>query len=184
MHLRHRLLLGRPATIIPLETTTPAGYMQMTAEQTESWTQSANAYVADEEESLFSVRTSGELLLAELLQQFDDKAGAALLEAIRQRLQEADAAKAGSQDTEDAEAWPSQHNKKKLLTHLLPGLLVIAAAVDQPSGQGSHIGVHHLVTALAHLGSLLAQLAQHLLQARWAGFHFRPSCQCTCVWKG
>ena len=95
MHLLHRLFLGRPATIIPLETTTPAGYMQMTAEQTESWTQSANAYVADEEESLFSVRTSGELLLAELLQQFDDKAGAALLEAIRQRLQEADAAKVG-----------------------------------------------------------------------------------------
>ena len=68
----------------------------MTAEQTESWTQNANAYVADEDESLFSVRTSGELLLAELLQQFDEKAGEALLVAIRQRLQEADAAKVGS----------------------------------------------------------------------------------------
>jgi hypothetical protein len=66
--------------------------MQMTSSQEESWQSDANVYIADEEEDMFSVRTSGELVLEELLRSADGAAGL-FAAAVRRRLDEAAAAK-------------------------------------------------------------------------------------------
>jgi hypothetical protein len=66
--------------------------MQMTAAQQDAWEGDPNAYVADEEEDTFSVRTSGELVLEELLGQADGAAGL-LAGAVQRRLADAAAAR-------------------------------------------------------------------------------------------
>ena len=71
-----------------------AGYMQMTQEQVEEWSQSPDQYVVDEEEETFSVRVSGELVLDELMDAFPEAAAAAVAAALHRRLQEAAQAKA------------------------------------------------------------------------------------------
>ncbi len=68
-----------------------AGYMQMTTDQEETWAEDPNVYVADEEDDMFSVRTSGELVLEEVLRQVDGAAGI-LAGAVRRRMDEAAAA--------------------------------------------------------------------------------------------
>ena len=70
-----------------------AGYMQMTQEQVEDWSNSPDQYVADEEEETFSVRVSGELVLDELMAAFPEPAVAAVASAVQRRLQEAAQAK-------------------------------------------------------------------------------------------
>ena len=70
-----------------------AGYMQMTQEQVEEWSQNPDQYVADEEEETFSVRVSGELVLDELMEAFPEAAVAAVAAAVHRRLQEAAQAK-------------------------------------------------------------------------------------------
>ena len=70
-----------------------AGYMQMTQEQVEDWSNSPDQYVADEEEETFSVRVSGELVLDELMAAFPEPAVAAVASAVQCRLQEAAQAK-------------------------------------------------------------------------------------------
>lgn len=64
----------------------------MTRGQQESWESDVNVYVADEEDDMFSVRTSGELVLEELLRNADGAAGI-FAAAVRRRLDEAAAAK-------------------------------------------------------------------------------------------
>lgn len=68
-----------------------AGYMQMTQAQEEDWAEDPNVYVADEDDDVFSVRTSGELVLEELLRAADGAAGV-LAAAVRRRMDEAAAA--------------------------------------------------------------------------------------------
>lgn len=63
----------------------------MTTDQEENWAEDPNVYVADEEDDIFSVRTSGELVLEEVLRQADGAAGM-LAGAVRRRLDEAAAA--------------------------------------------------------------------------------------------
>lgn len=46
---------------------TPAGYMQMTADQVERWAANPNEYVADEEDDFSSVRAGGEMLVVRAL---------------------------------------------------------------------------------------------------------------------
>lgn len=70
-----------------------AGYMQMTQEQVEEWSQNPDQYVADEEEETFSVRVSGELVLDELMEAFPEAAVATMAAAVHRRLQEAAQAK-------------------------------------------------------------------------------------------
>ncbi len=70
-----------------------AGYMQMTQEQVEEWSQNPDQYVADEEEETFSVRVSGELVLDELMAAFPEASVAAVAAAVHRRLQEAAQAK-------------------------------------------------------------------------------------------
>ncbi len=72
-----------------------AGYIQITADQKDLWDSDANAFVADEENDMMSVRTSGQLVLDELLQQADGAAGM-LAGAVRRRLDEAAHAKVRS----------------------------------------------------------------------------------------
>ena len=69
-----------------------AGYIQITADQKDLWDQDANAFVSDEEADMVSVRTSGQLVLDELLRQADGAAGM-LAGAVRRRLDEAAYAK-------------------------------------------------------------------------------------------
>ncbi|BDA48104.1 Importin-9 [Coccomyxa sp. Obi] len=76
------------------------GYMQMTTDQEETWAEDPNVYVADEEDDMFSVRTSGELVLEEVLRQADGAAGI-LAGAVRRRMDEAAAAQAAG----DAGWW-------------------------------------------------------------------------------
>ena len=73
-----------------------AGYMQMTQEQVEEWSQNPDQYVADEQEETFSVRVSGELVLDELMETFPEAAVAAVATAVHRRLQEAAQAKVSS----------------------------------------------------------------------------------------
>lgn len=67
-----------------------AGYMQMTGEQEAAWGQEVNQFIADEDEVLFAVRTSGCLLLDELFSGFAAKAAAALSAAVAERFKEAE----------------------------------------------------------------------------------------------
>lgn len=67
----------------------------MTSDQEESWAEDPNVYVADEEDDIFSVRTSGELVLEEILRQADG-AARTLAGAVRRRLDEAAAAQVGT----------------------------------------------------------------------------------------
>ena len=69
------------------------GYMQMTQEQVEEWSNNPDQYVADEEEETFSVRVSGELVLDELMAAFPEAAVTAVATAVQRRLQEAAQAK-------------------------------------------------------------------------------------------
>ena len=69
-----------------------AGYIQITADQKELWDSDVSAFVADEEDDMVSVRTSGQLVLDELLRQADGAAGI-LAGAVRRRLDEAAQAK-------------------------------------------------------------------------------------------
>lgn len=69
-----------------------AGYIQITADQKDLWDTDANAFVADEEDDMVSVRTSGQLVLDELLRQADGAAGI-LAGAVHRRLDEAAHAK-------------------------------------------------------------------------------------------
>ena len=69
------------------------GYMQMTGAQADAWEQDINQYVADEEEETFSVRTSGELLLDELMIAFPSLTAKALNSAVQVRFVEAAEAK-------------------------------------------------------------------------------------------
>ena len=55
----------------------------MTAEQEERWSQDPNQLLADEDELVFSVRTSGSLLLEELFTAFPAPAAAALSSAVQ-----------------------------------------------------------------------------------------------------
>ena len=68
------------------------GYIQIAAEQEEVWGADAAAFVADEEDDMVSVRTSGQLVLDELLRQADG-AAAMLSSAVSRRLQDAAQAK-------------------------------------------------------------------------------------------
>lgn len=65
-----------------------AGYIQITDDQEELWGADAGAFVADEEDDMVSVRTSGQLVLDELLQAADGAAGI-LSSAVGRRLEEA-----------------------------------------------------------------------------------------------
>lgn len=71
----------------------PAGYMQMTAAQAEAWEADANQYIADEEDDIFTVRVSGDMLLSELLGACGAPAVTALSAALQRRLAEASVAK-------------------------------------------------------------------------------------------
>lgn len=44
------------------------GYMQMTQHQVNTWVNDPNQYLADENEEMYTLRTSGELFLSELLE--------------------------------------------------------------------------------------------------------------------
>ena len=77
--------------IAVLSVETCAGYMQMTTDQEETWAEDPNVFVADEEDDMFSVRTSGELVLEEVVRQADGAAGI-LAGAVRRRMDEAAAA--------------------------------------------------------------------------------------------
>ncbi|KAL3699542.1 hypothetical protein R1sor_017564 [Riccia sorocarpa] len=70
------------------------GYMQMTEEQEQTWSADPNQYVADEDDVTFSCRVSGILLLEELVENFEDKALQAIVDAVQKRLVEASQAKA------------------------------------------------------------------------------------------
>lgn len=66
-----------------------AGYMQVTAEEEGSWTQDVNQLLADEQECVFALRSSGSLLLEELFSAFPGPTAAALSAAVQQRMAEA-----------------------------------------------------------------------------------------------
>ena len=70
-----------------------AGYMQMTTAQTEAWEADANQYIADEEEDIFTVRVSADMLLKELLATCGVPTAAALASALQHRLTEASSLK-------------------------------------------------------------------------------------------
>ncbi|GFR51646.1 hypothetical protein Agub_g14063, partial [Astrephomene gubernaculifera] len=64
-------------------------YMQMTARQASEWASNASQYVADEEDSTFTVRVSGELLLDSVMQAFGCNAAGAVMDAVEARMREA-----------------------------------------------------------------------------------------------
>ncbi|KAG2426502.1 hypothetical protein HXX76_011729 [Chlamydomonas incerta] len=72
-------------------------YMQMTSRQAADWAADAAAYVADEDDSMFTVRVSGELLADSMLQSFGLDAAGALMDAVERRAAEAAAAHAAGQ---------------------------------------------------------------------------------------
>eukprot|EP00803_Ostreobium_quekettii_P005580 evm.model.scf_261EXC.5 EVM.evm.TU.scf_261EXC.5 scf_261EXC:60540-71115(+) len=61
------------------------GYMQMTQRQVNTWVNDPNQYLADEQEELFTMRASGELMLTELVEAFGDDAMQALGSAVERR---------------------------------------------------------------------------------------------------
>ena len=61
----------------------------MTAEQEERWSEDTNQLIADEDELVFSVRTSGSLLLEELFTAFPALAAAALSSAVQAHFRQA-----------------------------------------------------------------------------------------------
>ena len=79
----------RPSRARPLRR---AGYIQISADQEEVWGADAAAFVADEEDDMASVRTSGQLVLDELLRQADG-AARMLSSTVGRRLQDAAQAK-------------------------------------------------------------------------------------------
>jgi hypothetical protein len=66
-----------------------AGYAQMTREQERRWGEDVNEFVVDEEEEVFSVRSSACLLVEELLLAFPEAAAGALNSSIAQHFTEA-----------------------------------------------------------------------------------------------
>ncbi|KAG1664011.1 hypothetical protein FOA52_010527 [Chlamydomonas sp. UWO 241] len=74
------------------------GYMQMTAEQAESWSSSTNQYVADDDDdAAYTCRVSAELLLDQSHEAFGRDALIATLDAVERRMGEAAAARAAGQ---------------------------------------------------------------------------------------
>ena len=61
----------------------------MTAEQEEKWSEDPNQLLAEEDELVFSVRTSGSLLLEELFTAFPALAAAALSSAVQVHFRQA-----------------------------------------------------------------------------------------------
>eukprot|EP00897_Mesotaenium_endlicherianum_P009989 jgi/Mesen1/9018/ME000565S08347 len=72
-------------------------YMQMTEEQVELWSADANQYIADEDDITLTCRTSGTMLMEELVREFDERALQGIVTAVQRRLHEAAVAKARGQ---------------------------------------------------------------------------------------
>ena len=65
-----------------------AGYAQMTKEQERRWGEDVNEFVVEEDEEVFSVRSSACLLVEELVTAFPEAASAALNSAIARLFRE------------------------------------------------------------------------------------------------
>ncbi|KAL3138300.1 hypothetical protein ABBQ32_006113 [Trebouxia sp. C0010 RCD-2024] len=105
------------------------GYMQMTQEQVEEWSQNPDQYVADEEEETFSVRVSGELVLDELMEAFPEAAVIAIAAAVHKRLQEAAQAKAEG----NSEWWRIREATLLAVGAVAEPVLEVQAQQDHPS---------------------------------------------------
>lgn len=105
------------------------GYMQMTQEQVEEWSQSPDQYVVDEEEETFSVRVSGELVLDELMDAFPEAAAAAVAAALHRRLQEAAQAKAEG----NSEWWRVREAALLAVGAVAEAVLEVQAQQEQPA---------------------------------------------------
>lgn len=70
-------------------------FLQATHEQEEAWAGDANQMVADEEEGVISARSSGGLLLEELVEAFEDHALRPISVAVQRRLLDSNSARAG-----------------------------------------------------------------------------------------
>ncbi|KAL3142974.1 hypothetical protein ABBQ38_003256 [Trebouxia sp. C0009 RCD-2024] len=105
------------------------GYMQMTQEQVQEWSQNPDQYVADEEEETFSVRVSGELVLDELMEAFPEAAVAAIAAAVHKRLQEAAQAKAEG----NSEWWRIREATLLAVGAVAEPVLEVQAQQDHPA---------------------------------------------------